>query len=135
VVFSSSLAPPTGVPPVGQMGMPNFTDARLDNEMPTDPDQPWPPTHFNPIMHDFRVWDAWWTGDVDKLMRAYYSLGANSSVGRQYFATTGEAGISAVRPGQYRGGLIGSVRRFFWLLRPADPSWREAHQLPHAPRR
>jgi hypothetical protein len=33
-------------------------------------------------------------------------MGANSSIGRQYFATTGEAGISAVRPGQYRSGQV-----------------------------
>lgn len=107
-------AAPLGVPPVGSGGLPYFTDARLDNELPTLPNQPWPPTRFNPVQFDYRVWDAWWTGDPDKLMRAYYSIGANSAIGRQYFATTGEAGISAVRPGQYRGGLIGSIRRFFW---------------------
>ena len=44
----------------------------------------------------------------------YYSIGANSSLGGQYFATTGEASLSPVRLGQYRGGLIGSIRGFFW---------------------
>jgi A118 family predicted phage portal protein len=106
-------AAPLGVPPA-QSGLPYFTDSRMNNELPTVPNQPWPPTRFNPVQFDYRVWDAWWSGDPDKLMRAYYSIGANSSIGRQYFATTGEAGISAVRPGQYRGGLIGSIRRFFW---------------------
>lgn len=96
-----------------QPGMP-FTDSRLSNELPTLENAPWPPPRFNPIQYDYRVWDAWWRGDPDALMRAYYSIGANSPIGRQYFATTGEAGISATRPGQYRGGLIGSVRRFFW---------------------
>ena len=92
--------------------------------------QPWPPPRFNPVQFDYRVWDAWWSGDPDKLMRAYYSIGANSSLGRQFFATTGEAGLSPVRPGQYRGGLIGSIRRFFWLpMRPTHASRREAHQL------
>lgn len=103
-------AAPLGFPMTGMQ----YSDSRLNSELPTEDNQPWPPTHFNPIQFDFRVWDAWWSGDPDKLMRAYYSIGANSSIGRQYFATTGEAGISAVRPGQYRGGLIGSIRRFFW---------------------
>jgi A118 family predicted phage portal protein len=107
-------AAPLGIPALGMNGMPWAADDRLMNELPTEEQQPWPPTRFNPIQFDLRVWDAWWTGDPDKLMRAYYSIGANSSIGRQYFATTGEAGISAVRPGQYRGGLIGSIRRFFW---------------------
>jgi hypothetical protein len=93
-------AAPLGIPPVGLTGMPYVNDDRFMNELPTVEEQPWPPTRFNPVMFDFRVWDAWWSGDPDKLMRAYYSIGANSSIGRQYFATTGEAGISAVRPGR-----------------------------------
>jgi hypothetical protein len=112
---SAGIAAPLGVPPAGLTGMPYVNDDRLNMELPTLPDQPWPPTRFNPIAFDHRVWRAWWTGSPDMLMRAYYSIGANSSIGRQYFATTGEAGISAVRPGQYRGGLIGSIRRYFWL--------------------
>jgi hypothetical protein len=124
------FAAPLGVPPVG-----NYTDARLNSELPTLENEPWPPVRWNPVAFDYRVWDAWWSGDPDKLMRAYYSIGGNSPIGRQYFATTGEAGISAVRPGQYRGGLIGSIRRFFWLMRPSHPAGGEAHQLPRPPRR
>jgi hypothetical protein len=45
---------------------------------------------------------------------AYYNLGANSPAGRAYFATTGEPGMPQPRPGQFRGGLIGSISRFFW---------------------
>jgi A118 family predicted phage portal protein len=106
--------------PAAPLGVPPLRDDRLAIELPTDERTPWPPTRFNPLQFDFRVWDAWWSGDPDKLMRAYYSIGANSPIGRQYFATTGEAGISAVRPGQYRGGLIGSIRRFFWGV-PTPP--------------
>jgi A118 family predicted phage portal protein len=120
-------AAPLGVPPVG-----NYTDARMSNELPTLEDQPWPPVRWNPVQFDYRVWDAWWSGDPDKLMRAYYSIGANSPVGRQYFATTGEAGISAVRPGQYRGGLIGSVRRFFWGLPTPPGEKRTNYHVPLA---
>lgn len=94
-------------------GMP-VTDARAQNMLPTS-NQPWPPVRFNPVNYDQRIWSAWWSGSPDELMRAYYSIGANSPLGRQYFATTGEAGLPAPRPGQFRGGLLGSIRRFFWL--------------------
>jgi hypothetical protein len=71
-------AAPLGVPPVGMTGMPYVNDDRLNMELPTLPDQPWPPTRFNPIQFDYRVWDAlknaWWTGDPDKLMRALMGL-------------------------------------------------------------
>lgn len=93
-------------------GMP-VTDARAQNALPTTT-QPWPPVRFNPVNYDQRIWSAWWSGSPDELMRAYYSIGANSPLGRQYFATTGEAGVTMPRPGQYRGGLLGSIRRFFW---------------------
>lgn len=119
-------AAPLDVPPVGLGGMPCVNDDRLNNELPTIEEQPWPPTRFSPIHFDYRVWDAWWTGDPDKLMRAYYSICANSSIGRQYFATTGEAGISAVRPGQYQGGLIGSIRRGSGG-RPTPPGENRTH--------
>lgn len=88
-------------------------DNRLAMELPTV-NQPWPPVRFNPIAYDQRIWQAWWSGNPDELMRAYYSLGANSPLGRSFFATTGERGTTTPRPGQFRGGLIGSIRRFFW---------------------
>ena len=103
-----------------------FSDSRLLSELPVLADEPWPPTRFNPVSYDWRVWDAWYSGDPDKLMRAYYSIGANSTIGRQFFATSGEAGISAVRPGQYRGGLLGQVRRFFWGT-PTPPGEKRAN--------
>lgn len=91
----------------------SVTDARAQNLLPTS-NQPWPPVRFNPVNYDQRIWSAWWSGSPDELMRAYYSIGANSPLGRQFFATTGEAGLPAPRPGQFRGGLLGSIRRFFW---------------------
>jgi hypothetical protein len=95
------------------MTAPAVTDNRLSMELPTV-SQPWPPVQFNPVTWDQRTWQAWWSGDPDALMRAYYSLGANSPLGRSYFATTGESGMPTPRPGQFRGGLIGSIRRWFW---------------------
>lgn len=120
MVYSPGLTGTTGVPPVGgTSGLgpllpPTLSvDGRLRNELPLA-NTPWPPVRFNPITWDMRTWSAWYSGDPDQLMRAYYSIGANSPLGRQFFATTGESGTVPQRPGQARGGLIGSIRRFFW---------------------
>jgi hypothetical protein len=61
-----------------------------------------------------RIWDAWFSGDPQRLSWVHYNLGANSPVGRSYFATTGEPGLPVPRPGQFRGGLLGSITRTFW---------------------
>lgn len=76
--------------------------------------QPWPPPEYEPVAYMMRLWDAWWTGDKQRLAWVYYNLGANSPVGRSYFSTTGEAGLPAPRPGQFRGGLLGSEEYSFW---------------------
>lgn len=81
--------------------------------LPTQ-DQTWPPSLFDPVAHKHRLWAAWFSGDPDQLGWAYYNLGANSATGRAFFRTTGEASIPQPRPGQYRGGLLGSVDRYFW---------------------
>jgi len=90
-----------------------YTDMRPGETLPVT-DQPWPPPRYNPVNADIRIWSAWHSGNPDELMRAYYAIGTNSPVGRQYFATTGEAGAPSPRPGQYRGGMLGSIRRWFW---------------------
>jgi hypothetical protein len=46
-----------------------FADNRGRMSLPTA-NGPWPPAHFNPVNYDLRLWDAWWSGDPDKLMRA-----------------------------------------------------------------
>lgn len=46
-------------------------------------------------------------------MQVYYALGANSTTGRSFFSTTGEGGLPTPRPGQFRGGLLGHIRRMF----------------------
>lgn len=81
--------------------------------MPTT-NRPWPPPELNPITYQWRIWDAWWAADPVKLQWVHYNLGANSPVGRAYFATSGEGGLPIPRPGQFRGGLLGSVAYTFW---------------------
>lgn len=75
---------------------------------------PWPPPQYDPVSYMFRIWDAWRSGDRQKLAWCYYNLGANSPYGREFFATTGEAGMPVPRPGQFRGGLLGSIEYTFW---------------------
>jgi hypothetical protein len=94
-------------------------DDRLESLLPSET-APWPPPASHPIAHQMRVWDAWYVGDPDRLSWVYYNLGQSSPVGRSFFSTTGEPGIPGSRPGQNRGGLLGSVTRTFWGL-PVPP--------------
>ncbi len=94
-------------------------DDRMMSRLPAV-NQPWPPPEYNPVSYMHRIWDAWWTGDRQRLAWVYYNLGANSPVGRSYFATTGEPGLPTPRPGQFRGGLLGSIEYSFWGL-PTPP--------------
>jgi A118 family predicted phage portal protein len=75
---------------------------------------PWPPPEYDPVSYMFRMWDAWRSGDRQKLSWTYYNLGANSPYGREFFATSGEKGLPTPRPGQFRGGLLGSIEYTFW---------------------
>ena len=94
-------------------------DDRLQSLLPSA-SAPWPPPASHPIAHQMRVWDAWYVGDPDRLSWVYYNLGQSSPVGRSFFSSTGEPGIPGSRPGQNRGGLLGSVTRSFWGL-PVPP--------------
>lgn len=87
-------------------------DDRMRMLLPTT-NRPWPPPEMNPISFQWRIWDAWWSADVMKLQWVYYNLGSNSPVGRAFFSTTGEAGLPIPRPGQFRGGLLGSISYSF----------------------
>jgi hypothetical protein len=73
----------------------------------------WPPPRFNPIGHQLRIWSAWLSGDIDMLAWTYYNISGDSTVGRAYFATTGERGLPVPRPGQWRTGIQGSLNRTF----------------------
>jgi len=88
-------------------------DDRQMSRLPSD-NMPWPPPEYDPVSYMHRIWDAWWTGDRQKLAWCYYNLGANSPYGRAFFASTGEAGMPTPRPGQFRGGLLGSIEYSFW---------------------
>jgi hypothetical protein len=46
-------------------------DDRQMSRLPTG-SQPWPPPEFDPVSYQHRIWDAWWTGDRQKLAWCYY---------------------------------------------------------------
>ncbi|MFJ6578379.1 capsid protein [Streptomyces sp. NPDC091368] len=69
-------------------------------------DTPWPP--INPVIRrDMEDWAAWLSANPDRLAYQY----RNRST-RTY--ATGQTGQVQNRPSQYRGGLIGTVARWFW---------------------
>lgn len=94
----------------------------------TNPTQPWPPAALDPILHSMRFWSAWFSGDPDQLYWAYYNVAENSTTGRSFFGTTGEAGIPSGYAGRARAGLLGSVQRTFWGSRiPAGEKRSKIH--------
>lgn len=101
----------TGMNTITSSGGP--VDNRMMSRLPVV-NQPWPPPEYEPVSYMHRIWDAWWTGDRQQLAWVYYNLGANSPVGRSFFSSTGERGMPTPRPGQFRGGLLGSIEYSFW---------------------
>lgn len=71
--------------------------------MPLPQGGSWPPQPHDVANKAMTVWDAWYTGDVDRLAMAY-----------------GDSNPFASRPSQFAGGLVGAVARFFWG-RPSSP--------------
>src|SRR5438045_7216347 len=64
-----------------------------------DPRAPWPPRHCEQVYAQVEQWDAWYVGDPYRLA-AYYALD------RQ--------GYPQNRPSQYRGGIVGTLARYWW---------------------
>jgi hypothetical protein len=109
--------PPEQTPGLG-LNLP--VDDRQQSMLPTSTG-PWPPPLYDPVAYEHKQWNAWWVGDRQMLAYVYYNLGENSPYGRAFFATTGEKGMPTPRPGQYRGGLLGSVEWSFWLREASPP--------------
>lgn len=99
---------------------------------PEPTDQFWPPPVLDPILHQMRFWSAWFSGDPDQLYWAYYNVAENSTTGRSFFGTSGEAGMPAGYPGRARAGLLGSVQRTFWGTRISAGEKRSKLHVPLA---
>ncbi len=78
-----------------------------------DSSVPWPPKDTERPRALYDAWGAWYSGDPDQLSAYYGGGGAHSRLS------------PTPRPSQYRGGVIGTVARWFWGS-PPDPN-----QLPN----
>ena len=67
---------------------------------------PWPPVH-PAIRCDMEDWAAWFSANPDRLAYRYQNRAARSYA-------TGHPGQVQNRPSQYRGGLVGTIARWFW---------------------
>lgn len=70
--------------------------------MPLPTGGAWPPNPNRRALDTINTWSAWYSGDPDQLSRVYERIG-NRIVNRPN-----------VRPSQYRGGLVGTLARWFW---------------------
>jgi A118 family predicted phage portal protein len=68
----------------------------------------WPPEEYAPALAQFADFDAWWSGNPDKLGRVYQR--------RDTLAPK-------TRPSQLRGGVVGTLSRWFWGA-PVQPGQR-----------
>lgn len=83
--------------------------------MPIPTDGAWPPPAYAPAYAAYRDWDAWYTGDPDRLRDVYLNR-----------AVTGTrlAPSDRVRASQYAGGLVGYLSRWLWG-NPPPPGQRD----------
>ncbi|MFD6415993.1 phage portal protein [Streptomyces sp. NPDC060194] len=62
---------------------------------------PWPPPHLAPALKAMTGWDAWWSGDPDRLEALY---GGGMLGGPD----------AKAHPAQYAGGVSGRLARWWW---------------------
>jgi hypothetical protein len=62
----------------------------------------WPPRAYRLAYDGYRVWDAWFANDLDKLRRVYQGAGYRPDP------------IARARPSQYADGVVGRISRWFW---------------------
>lgn len=86
--------------------MARTTDTPTTGGLPTDPKTTWPPKALQPAFDRMRVLSAWYAGDPEELAMIHGGLHGSEHP----FFTHGPTN----RPSQYRGGLVGSVARWFW---------------------
>jgi hypothetical protein len=77
--------------------------------------QPWPPPELRPVLAQMSVWDAWWSGNPDRLS-SVYGVGPGATA----------------HASQYRGGIVGTVARWFWGKPPAPGEQRTKLHVPIA---
>jgi A118 family predicted phage portal protein len=69
--------------------------------LPTE-DTTWPPAALGRVAERMSVWSAWYSGDPDELSNVYEGIGRRN------------VRHPNLRPSQMRGGLVGTLARWFW---------------------
>ncbi|MBG0830525.1 phage capsid protein [Planomonospora sp. ID67723] len=70
--------------------------------MPLPSGGTWPPKPLDPIYAQYQVLDAWYRGDEEQLAALYGD------------PTSNPGATPANRPSTYRGGIVGTMARWFW---------------------
>lgn len=70
--------------------------------MPLPDGGTWPPQNLQPVQDKFAAWSAWYAGDPELLSDVYERLGQRN------------VRHPNIRPSQLRGGLVGTLARWFW---------------------
>lgn len=70
--------------------------------MPLPDDGPWPPPEFAEAFATMREWGAWYSGNPEALSDVYGKIGGQLVNHPQ------------TRPSQRRGGVVGTLARWFW---------------------
>lgn len=70
--------------------------------MPLPTSGTWPPQILLPVEEKFQAWSAWYAGDPELLADVYERLGQRN------------VRHPNIRPTQLRGGLVGTLARWFW---------------------
>ncbi|SNR44237.1 phage portal protein, putative, A118 family [Haloechinothrix alba] len=68
-----------------------------------EPGTPWPPPQWASIYSAYSQWDAWYSGDVDKLSTVYGATSGWAPDPKGYN-----------KPSQYSDGMVGRLSRWFW---------------------
>lgn len=74
--------------------------------LPTDPKLTWPPKAMQDAFDHMRILSAWYAGNPEELAMIHGGMHGTEHP----FFSQGPTG----RPSQYRGGIVGSVARWFW---------------------
>lgn len=76
-------------------------------------DAPWPPPEFADAFGTMAAWGAWYSGEADRLSRVYERVGQR------------QVNTPELRPSQLRGGVVGTLARWFWG-QPIPPGEKRA---------
>lgn len=90
--------------------------------LPPGGDAPWPPAYLKDPFAQMSILAAWWEGDPERLSAVYGGTADAAATAQKSFE----------RPTQYRGGVVGTVARWFWGQPTAPQQQRTKVHIPLA---